>query len=150
MVIGLLVLFLGSTNLCANEKYTEAPKEFLVAKVTKDYNEAAKFAHLLSERTNMILDFRGLSFNSVSKLSESKDECEAKGTKYPCYKGRALEKDSVFVSVEYSNGYNGINNGNYIVVAATGRFAPKMLKKVKNVSEETKIYTTKIYKEFMH
>ena len=120
---------------------SEIPKQLIIIKSTKSYEEALATAKEAAKRLDKKLDLRGLKPNAKTGLSMSEADCHGSGGSddlgYPCYQARgdgSAENDD-YISVEYSNIYKGLTKGFYIVVAGitdvSGPAAEKQLAQVK-------------------
>lgn len=104
-------------------------KNFLIAKSTKSYKEAEDFAVDLSDSAGLTY-MRSTHYNKALGLSHSKTLCEDANQNYPCYIARGY-KDGVYVSIEYTDAYDGFTKGYYVVMVANGIYAKQNLKKIK-------------------
>jgi hypothetical protein len=97
---------------------------FVIVISTTDYDEALERAIDASEKLGYKLDLRGLVPNEKMGLTLPKDVCEGicggDIVDYPQYLPRDSWGDTKYVSVEYSNGFDGYNPGYYIVIVASG------------------------------
>ncbi|BAV04744.1 hypothetical protein SAMN05421788_11153 [Filimonas lacunae] len=138
------LLALVSNYSFAQAKWnSEVPKQIIIVKSTKDYNDALTTAKEAAKRLNKKLDLRGLSPNAKIGLSMSQADCNGTGGSdskdYPCYEargdGNATNDD--YISIEYSSVYKGLTKGYYIVVAGItdvkSSEADKLLAQVKKV-----------------
>jgi hypothetical protein len=53
-------------------------------------------------------------------LTFSEDACKNEFGEYPCYVPRGRWDDGVYISVEHSSSYQGLEEDRYIVVLASG------------------------------
>ena len=115
----LLAVFISSPAAQVQEPWI--PKEVLILQSTNNYKQALATAQQAATRLRVPLNLEDYKPNAQSGLTMSKDVCVANGFEYPAYvpRGRQEEKHA-FVSIEYSNGYNGFAHGYYLVVAAVG------------------------------
>lgn len=122
---------------------SEVPRQLIIIKSTKTYDEALVVAREAAKRLGKKLDLRGLKPNAKIGLSMSEADCHGTGGSddhgYPCYEargdGNALNDD--YISIEYSTAYKGFTKGLYIVVAGitdvSGAAAEQQLAHVKKV-----------------
>ena len=97
-------------------------KDILILRSTKVYAAALETARQAAARLHTRLDLEGYRPNPQSGLSLSKVACAENGFGYPAYVARGRENEATnFVSIEYSNGYDGFTKGYYLVVAAIGQ-----------------------------
>ncbi len=96
-----------------------ARKQFMIAGTFRSFRAGSAHAQRLAERT-------GLEYRSQTTLTEhgsptySRDVCADNGWTYPCYVPRGRWDDGVYVSVEPTDGYRGMQPGYFIVVVASG------------------------------
>ncbi len=97
---------------------------FVILISTKSYDAALKRAQEASEKLGYPLDLRDLHPNELTGLSLPKEQCEeicgGGMVEYPQYLPRIDWGESKYVSVEYSNAYEGFTKGYYIVIVASG------------------------------
>ena len=132
-------------------------KQILILKSTKSYSDARAEAEAAAKKISMKLDLRGLRPNQKIGLSFSDQECRDVEFEFPCYvaRGQELEGETQdYISVEYSDAYDGFQNGYYIVVAATASKQDSKLKKLfKNIRKyyrDAYLKSTKVYMGCMH
>ncbi len=97
---------------------------FVILISTESYESALERAHDASEKLGYPIDLRGHRPHVESGLTVSKEVCEEDicgggVVDYPLYLPRNDWGDSKYISVEYSNGYEGFNPGYYIVILAS-------------------------------
>jgi len=157
-IVTIVMVCLFSLSVSAEEEMSmdeiiasqSVKTQFLIAKSTKNYKEAKQFAEDLAKKTGIKLDFRGLSYNKELKLSFSPKECTRDDyDKYPCYYPRG-RMAGVFISIEYSNSYEGFSKGYYIVMVANGDNVKQTLARVKSVVKDAYIKTTTVYMGCSH
>ena len=119
--------------------------QFLIAKSTKDYNEAKREAINLSKKLNITLNLRDLQFNKKSFLSFDRKICEDNLYDYPCYMPRGRYDDGEYISIEHTNSYKDFKDGYYMIVVASGIDLDNILKKVKKSVKDVYIKSTNIY-----
>jgi hypothetical protein len=112
---------------------------------TKNYNEAKKRATAAASKLDLNLDLRDLVPNKKSGLTLSKAACKEEDIEYPAYYSRGA--DGEYVSIEYSNAFDGFAKGYYIVVAATGdqSVTQPALLKAKKIYKTAYVKQTDIY-----
>ena len=97
---------------------------FVILISTKSYDAALERAIEASEKLNYPLNLRELHENDAIGLSFSKEICEEEicggGLDYPIYIPRSDWGDSKYISIEYSDAFEGFTKGYYIVIAASG------------------------------
>jgi len=104
-----------------NTAFAQDPnKKILVAQQFATYQQAFDAAQDLSEKTKIRIDLRGLSYNNHIGLSVSPEDCRESGLIFPHYFPRGDYDDGVYISIEYSNAYQNLPNGKYLLVVASG------------------------------
>lgn len=97
---------------------------FVILISTKSYAAALERAEEASKKLNYPLNLRGLHENNEIGLSFSRKVCEEEicggGLHYPIYIPRSDWGDSKYISIEYSDAFEGFTKGYYIVIAASG------------------------------
>lgn len=106
------------------EKSMTKDFSFVILISTKSYEAALERAKDASVKLGYPLDLRELHPNTETGLSLPKEVCEGicggGMVEYPQYLPRTDWGESKYVSVEYSNGFEGFTPGYYIVVVASG------------------------------
>ena len=126
---------------CHNPVFAQKPplvtKNIFILRSTKDYAAALETARQATARLHTRLDMEGYRPNSQSGLTISKVACVENGFKYPAYvaRGRKTE-DTNFISIEYSNGYEGFTKGHYLVVAAIGKPGSAVVNKATSAARQ--------------
>lgn len=107
---------------------------FVILISTKSYQAAVERAEEASQKLGYPLNLRGLHENQEIGLSFSKEVCEEEicggGLDYPIYIPRSDWGDSKYISIEYSNNFEGFAKGYYIVVAASGEKGNPVIEEV--------------------
>ncbi len=140
----------AQTEISDNRPYVK--KSFLIILSSKNYTEAKKIAAEAASKLNVKLDLKGLKPNKESGLTFSTKECEGNGWDYPCYVSRGRYDDGEFVTIDYSDAFDGFAKGYYIVTTASGDAAlvKKALVKVKKKYNTAYVKQTEIYIGCMH
>jgi hypothetical protein len=105
----------------AQEHYNvNVPKDIVILQSTRDYAAALAGARQAAVKLQRPFQLRDNHPNKALGLSLTKADCEGDGYDFPCYqpRGQGAAEDSDYLSVEYSDGYDGFAKGYYIVVAA--------------------------------
>lgn len=142
------------TNLKAQEFNSSVSKKIVIVLSTKDYATAKSFANEVSKKLGKSLQLNGLKPNKELGLTFSEADCEAYG--YPCYipRGEGNAENTDYISVEYSNGYEGFAKGYYIVVAGIGdpnsAFLTRVLANAKKYYKDAYAKQTKVWFGCMH
>ncbi len=116
---------------------------FVIIISTKSYDAALKRAKEASEKLGYPLDLRGLYPNKEIGLSFSKEVCEEEicgggMVDYPVYIPRSDWGEEKYISVEYSDAFDGFTKGYYIVVVASGEKGAPVVKEA--LTEAKKFY----------
>jgi hypothetical protein len=151
----LILLFSFITSNAQIEKVEDRPyvkNFFLIILSSKNYTEAKNFAIEAASKLNVKLDLKGLKPNKESGLTFTAKECEGNGWDYPCYVSRGRYDDGEFVTIDYSDAFDGFAKGYYIVTTASGDAAlvKKALAKVKKLYKTAYVKQTEIYIGCMH
>ncbi len=151
---GLFILFSiatkAQTDLPEDRPYVK--KDFVIVLSTKSYTEAKKIAVEAAKKLKIKLDLRGLKPHKESGLTTNAKECESNGWDYPCYVSRGRYDDGEFVTIDYSNAFEGFAKGYYIVTTASGdnQLAKTALSKAKKIYKTAYTKQTEIYIGCMH
>ena len=151
-----LILIFAFSNANAQPQTEQVPqnvsKHFLIILSTKNYESAKILAKESAKKLNLKLDLRGLRQNSESGLTFTTKECEGNGWDYPCYVSRGRYDDGEYVTIDYSDAFEGFAKGYYVVTTASGdaAFVKKALAKVRNVYKTAYLKKTDVYIGCMH
>jgi len=119
---------------------------FVILISTKSYDSALKRAEDASEKLGYPLNLRDLHPNEESGLSLPEDVCQGicggGVVDYPQYLPRNDWGESKYVSIEYSNGFEGFTPGYYIVVVASGEKGDPI---IQEALDESKVYYEDAY-----
>ncbi|MGI4867300.1 MAG: hypothetical protein ACRYFZ_25505 [Janthinobacterium lividum] len=124
ILVGLITTIACTQRVNAQDKINMlVKKEVVILQSTQSYQAALQTARQAASRLHIPLDLEGYRPHPSAGLTLSKAACANNGFEYPTYipRGYGLVADSAFVSVEYSNGYEGFTKGYYLVVAAVGQ-----------------------------
>jgi len=132
------------------------PKTIIILQSTRDYKMALQTAKQASAKLGMKLDLEGNHPNKKIGLSLTKEDCDGSAFEYPCYQARGDggAEDSEYLSIEYSDAYEGFAKGFYIVVA--GLVKPgspeekKIMKQVRPAYKDAYAKRTKVWFGCMH
>ena len=112
------LLLVGKISIAQDERpYVKTG--FVIIQSTKDYNTAKATAQKAALQLKQKLDLRDLKANKKSGLTYSQKDCENEGG-YPCYISRGRYDSGDYISIEWSNAFDGFAKGYYIVVIASG------------------------------
>lgn len=147
LVFGVMGLF--ATELDVPIQQQSIKKDFLIVKSTTGYKEAEDFAEEVATRMD-IKYMKEVEYSKETGLTHSKEMCEEGRLEYPCHVGRGRYDDGVYVSIEYSNVYEGFAKGYYLVIVASGSYAKTTLKKVKRYEPSAYVKSADIYMGCIH
>jgi hypothetical protein len=127
-------------------------KSICIILSTTSYNEAKKVAKQAKIKCKIPIDYRDLIPNQKIGLTLCKADCQTEELDYPAYYSRGRNDDGEYISIEYSNAYQGFTKGYYIVVVYSGdkAAAENTLKKVKPFYKTAYIKLTEVYIGCMH
>jgi len=137
-------------------------KYFLLIQSTNDYKAALQTAGKAAKGLDVKLDLRGLvpDKNPHIGLSLPVDTCikyseEEEGVQdSSCYMARGRWDDGIYISIEYSDAYEGFSKGYYIVVVGSSdKRDPALiaaLEKVRTIYSDAYIKASKVYMCCMH
>ncbi|MES1224662.1 MAG: hypothetical protein ABUT20_54725, partial [Bacteroidota bacterium] len=97
------------------------------------------------------LDLRDLKPNKESGLTYAKKDCENEGG-YPCYISRGRYDSGDYISIEWSDAFDGFAKGYYIVIVASGskNETEPALKKAKQFYKDAYAKQCDVYVGCMH
>ncbi len=104
------------------EKSQYADKRLVILQSTSDFQEAKSTAESAAIKLGIPLRLSEVSPHTKLGLTNTKSDCNDSGVPWPCYFPRGRHDDGAYVSIEYSNAFQGYTEGFFIVVAAS---APK-------------------------
>ncbi len=141
-----------NAQIVTTESKPFVKKSFLIILSSKNYASAKKLAAEASSKLKLKLDLRGLKPNKESGLTFKNKECAENGWEYPCYVSRGKYDDGEFVTIDYSNAFEGFAKGYYIVTTASGEaaFIKNTLTKVKKLYKTAYVKQAEIYVGCMH
>ncbi len=117
--ISIFVIILFTISLTNAQETAEMVKKgFVIVSAGKNFDAMKKLAEKVSIQLNYKLDLRGLSEDKTLGLTISKEVCEEHGFEFPSYIPRGRYDDGEFVSIEYTNGYEGFTPGYYIIIVS--------------------------------
>lgn len=117
-----------------------------------DYPSALKQARKVSDAAGLKLDLRGLR-PVPSGLSFDDTTCVNDFGEAPCYVARGRWDDGAYVSIEYSNAFEGFRPGYYIVVVhsgAVGKTPADLLRNVRQTVPSAYTKCSRVYMCCMH
>jgi len=116
----ILVLILFTISLSNAQETAEMVKKgFVIVSAGKNFDAMKKLAEKVSIQLNYKLNLRGLSEDKTLGLTFSKEVCEEQNFEFPTYIPRGRYDDGEFVSIEYTNGYEGFTPGYYIIIVSS-------------------------------
>jgi hypothetical protein len=129
-------------------------KAFVILKATPSYADARGVAMSASEKLAIRLDLRELTPDREMGLTFSEDACKNEFGEYPCYVPRGRWDDGVYISVEHSSSYQGLEEGQYIVVLASGaprdRTIGAALRRARGSFPDVTVKTAPVYLGCIH
>ncbi|MBC7863588.1 MAG: hypothetical protein IAF38_11470 [Bacteroidia bacterium] len=125
-----LCLFLFSAGITLAQNNTDAfeKKSFVILFSGKDFDSTLSFAKTSAKKLKLKFDESRVQKDSLTHLTFPKTICESNGFSSPCYVARGRFDDGIYISIEYSDDYNGFAKGYYLVIAASGEPADAKLK----------------------
>jgi len=144
-------VIIPAPTLFAQDEQPYVKKYFVIVQSVKDYSKAKTTAVKIAGSLKQKLDLRNLKPNKTAGLTYSKKDCENEGG-YPCYFSRGRYDNGDYVSIEWSNAFEGFAKGYYIVIIYSGdkEEATAILKKAKPFFKDTYIKQASIYMGCMH
>ena len=115
-----LVALVAVTSPVSERDPDVVRKSFVILKATPSYADARSVAAAAAERLAIRLDLRDLEPNAAVGLTFSKESCDDEFGEYPCYVPRGRFDDGVYISIEHSSSYEGFEEGQYVVMLASG------------------------------
>jgi hypothetical protein len=129
-------------------------KSFVILKATPSYAEARAVAASAAERLAIRLDLRELVPDREVGLTFSEEACKNEFGEFPCYVPRGRWDDGVYISVEHSSSYEGLEEGRYIVVLASGaprdRSIGAALRRARELYPDVTVKTAPVYLGCIH
>jgi hypothetical protein len=126
----------------------------VIIKSTPSYAEARALAASAAERMAIKLDLRELLPDRNVGLTFSEEACTNEFGEFPCYVARGRWDDGVYLSVEHSSSYEGLEEGLYIVVLASGsprdRSIGAALRRARSLYPDVMVRTAPVYLGCIH
>ncbi len=113
----LLSLFLSTEGSIAQE--ATQTKAFIIVAAGKNYQSMKKTANSVAKKLGYKINLRGLQQNSQIGLSFSKKDCEDNGFEFPAYIPRGRWDDGEYISIEYTDAYEGFSPGLYFIIVSS-------------------------------
>ena len=119
--VTLFLIIFSVSQLFAQEADTEAmvKKGYVIVSAGKNYEAIKKQAKTVADKLGYKLNLRDLEYHKTEGLSISQSLCEKENMEYPFYIARGRWDDGEYVSVEYTNAYEGFTPGYYIIVVSS-------------------------------
>ncbi len=136
----------------AQEARPYIKKIFVIVQSTKNYAAAKLTAEKAAGQLHQKLDLRELKPHKKTGLTYADSVCENEGG-YPCYISRGRYDDGDYVSIEWSNAFEGFAKGFYIIVICSGsdtKSTTAVLKNAKKYFKGTYAKKAEIYIGCMH
>jgi hypothetical protein len=148
------VSLLATTSAAAEPPADIVPKSFVILKATASYADARAVAGSAAEQLALRLDLRDLAPDATLGLTFSEDACRAEFGEFPCYVPRGRFDDGVYISIEHSSSYEGMDEGQYLVVLASGaphdRLVRAALRRAKGGFPAAVVKTTPVFLGCLH
>lgn len=148
----IIILFCFSlTSVFAQEDIDGVEKGFTIILSTKDYNAALKTVKGASKKLDLKINLRNYRYDKEYGL-DTDVECSC-GEEHG-YVARGRFDDGDYISIEYSNPYEGFTKDLYMVVIASDKKDSELLKTTLNKAKKhyPDVYTktTKVSLACMH
>lgn len=125
-------------------------RSFLILKSTKSFQEAKDFALKSANELSLNYAKQDAMIHSDNDLTFSPEACEEMAYAYPCYTTRGAYDDGIYISIEYSDHYEGFSKGYYIVIVASGENIEDYLPLAKKISKDAYITTSPVFTGCTH
>jgi hypothetical protein len=149
-----LVTLFAASPAASREDPDVVPKAFVILKKTSSYADARAVASDAAEQLALRMNLRDLAPDPTLGLTFSEDACKSGFGEFPCYVPRGRFDDGVYISIEYSGSYEGMEDGLYLVVLASGaphdRAVRAALRRAKGAFPDAVIKTTPVYHGCLH
>lgn len=154
-LVAVAMLQLSATGAGQEGQEVEVvPKSFVIVKSTASYADARGVAFAAAEQLALRLDLRDLTPEATLGLTFSEDACQNEFGSFPCYVPRGRFDDGVYISIEHSSSYEGMGDGEYLVVLASGtpydRLVRAALRRAKSAFPATVIRTIPVFLGCIH
>ena len=119
--ITLFLILFSVSHLFAQEADAEAmvKKGYVIVSAGKNYEVIKKQAKTVADKLGYKLNLRDLEYHKTEGLSINRSLCEKENMEYPFYIARGRWDDGEYVSVEYTNAYEGFTPGYYIIMVSS-------------------------------
>jgi len=153
--LSIILLFVFAVmRINAQEESQTVKKGFLIVSASKNYDATKILAKKVSEKLGYKLNLRDLIPNKTLGLTFPKDTCEVNNFEFPTYIARGRWDDGEYVSIEYTNEYEGFTPGYYIIIVSShDKGNPELsnvLKYVKKYYKSAYIKYADVYMGCMH
>ncbi len=141
-------LIIVLTSICQGQEWY-AEKHFVIILSTKSYQSALTTAKQASEKLELPLDLRGNYQTSNGLDNDEICQCGEKHGYFP----RGRHDDGNYVSIEYSDGYQGFSKGYYMVIISSNEKPDspiQILNTAKDYYSDAYIKRSKFYMGCMH
>ena len=116
----LLFIFFSVSQLFAQETDEATVKKgYIIVSAGKNYEAIKKQAKTVADKLGYELNLRDLEYHKTEGLSFSQVVCQEENMEYPFYIARGRWDDGEYVSVEYTNAYEGFTPGYYIIMVSS-------------------------------
>ena len=149
-----LVGLLATTPSTSQQDPDVVPKSFVILKTASSYVDARAAASDAAEQLAFRMNLRDLAPDVTTGLTFPEDACKSEFGEFPCYVPRGRFDDGVYISIEHSSSYEGFEEGQYLVVLASGaphdRAVRAALRRAKPSFPAAVIKTTPVYLGCLH
>ena len=154
MLTAVFAVLLAVTSPVSERDPDVVRKSFVILKATASSADARTLAAEAAERLAIRLDLRNLAPDRTMGLTFPEDDCRNEFGEFPCYVARGRWDDGVYLSVEHSSSYEGFEEGQYLVVLASGsprdRVVGAALRRARGSFPETVVKTAPVYVGCIH
>ncbi|MGB4848611.1 MAG: hypothetical protein WBP41_11870 [Saprospiraceae bacterium] len=161
IIIFYFLIFLTTSKFGQSDVECYVNKSFLIIQSTRSYETALTTAKQASSELGIELNLRDLIKVDEANigLSLPADTCikylpTSEDQESTCYIARGRYDDGIYVSVEFTNPYQGFTKGNYIVMVGSGpKNDPELTKNLAQVRtkySDAYIKTSEVYMCCIH
>ena len=129
-------------------------KSFVILKATASYADAGRWRRRRPSGWRSGSTCATWRRDRTMGLTFPEDDCRNEFGEFPCYVARGRWDDGVYLSVEHSSSYEGFEEGQYLVVLASGsprdRGVGAALRRAKGSFPETIVKTAPVYVGCIH
>ena len=152
-VLKILCMTLVFSVVCvsSDDGLPKLKKSFMIVKSTTSYPEAKEFAIDFSQRSGITLSLKSLQPHEHIGVTHTPKQCSSWGYSYPCYVARGRYDDGHYVSIEFSDAYEGFAKGYYVVMAVSDeKISQTLLEKIQKIVPDAYIKGASVYMGCIH